>query len=246
MGEEEVIEALPPIGRRRKLIRLVTLAAWAAVVAFQAINAALHPSLTNLITAGAFALLFAGVVVQLLVGRAIGQRRWQGMVVRLHGSAYLSDLGNLPNRNYLLSELRREMPRARSIGQPFVLIVLSMDDLDGVGARRGEEFAARALHGLADVLKRFTRTSDFVAHLGGASFCVMLAECSYKDSFVYLRRVPGSIAVSDGHRMYEVPVSARLYEYDLEALYATDVLREAEEARPLRRKEQPRFGSEAA
>ncbi len=55
-----------------------------------------------------------------------------------------------------------------------------------------------------------------------------------------------SIAVSDGHRMYEVPVSARLYEYDLEALYATDVLREAEEARPLRRKEQPRFGSEAA
>ncbi len=55
------------------------------------------------------------------------------------------------------------------------------------------------------------------------------------------------IAVSDGHRMFEVPVSARLHEYDMESLYATDVLREVEDAQPLRRREQqPRPWSEAA
>src|SRR5205085_6302814 len=117
---------------------------------------------------------------------------------------------------------------------------------DEVRARRGDEFAERSVHGLADVLKRFTRTSDFVAHLGGHRFCVMLNECRYEDCFIYLQRVPGSIAVSDGHHMYEVPVSARIHQYDMEGLYATDVLRDAEETRPLRRREVSHFGSEAA
>ena len=53
--------------------------------------------------------------------------------------------------------------------------------------------------------------------------------------------------MSDGHRSYEVPISARVYQYDLAALYATDVLRDAEESRVLKRHEtQPRFGVEAA
>jgi hypothetical protein len=43
-----------------------------------------------------------------------------------------------------------------------------------------------------------------------------------------------------------VPVSARMMQYDLEALYATDVLRDVEEAKPLRRREEPRLGSQAA
>jgi hypothetical protein len=36
--------------------------------------------------------------------------------------------------------------------------------------------------------------------------------------------------------MYDVPITARMAEYDMESLYATDVLAEAEEAKPLRRK----------
>jgi hypothetical protein len=58
--------------------------------------------------------------------------------------------------------------------------------------------------------------------------------------------VPGSVPVSDGRTMYDVPVSARMMQYDLEALYATDVLRDVEEAKPLRRREEPRLGSQAA
>jgi hypothetical protein len=41
-------------------------------------------------------------------------------------------------------------------------------------------------------------------------------------------------------------MTARVSQYDMEALYATDVLREAEEVAPLRRKEEPRHWSEAA
>lgn len=232
--------------RRRNATRAVSFVLWGLVVALQAASAVHTPSALNIAMFGAFLLLFVAVNAQLLLVAWLGQRRWDRAMARMQGSAYLSDLENLPNRNYLLSELRREMPRARAANTPFVLIVLSLDTLDEVRARRGEDFARRSVQGLASVLKRFTRTSDFIAHLGGTEFCVMLNECRYDDAFVYLGRVPGTIAVSDGHRMYEVPVSARLVQYDMEALYATDVLRDAEEAKPLRRKEPVRFGSEAA
>ena len=52
--------------------------------------------------------------------------------------------------------------------------------------------------------------------------------------------------MSDGRTMYEVPVAARVHQYDLEALYATDVLNEAEQSQPLRRKQTAQFGSIAA
>ena len=54
------------------------------------------------------------------------------------------------------------------------------------------------------------------------------------------------MSVSDGRQMYDVPVFTRVLQYDLESLYATDVLRDVEESYPLERYEEPRFGSEAA
>ncbi|MCC7366544.1 MAG: diguanylate cyclase [Dehalococcoidia bacterium] len=245
MSSEAVPAPARPSGRKT-ILRFMSFLLWGVVVAFQGAVTFAHPRALNIGTLAILALLFAAVNAQLLLVRWLGTRRWDRAMARLHGSAYLSELENLPNRNYLLSELRREMPRARAAGTPFVLIVLSLDTIDDVRERRGTEFADRAVQGLASVLKRFTRTSDFITHLGGHRFCVMLNECKYEDAFIYLQRVPGTIAVSDGHRMYEVPVHARMAQYDMESLYATDVLRDAEEAKPLRRKEAARFGSEAA
>ncbi len=225
-------------GRKRKLVRLASLALWGAVIAIQAAEAIQHPSAGNSITVGMFVLLFVAVHLQMLVVQWASRRHWRSLSVKLRGSSYISDLHSLPNRNYLLAELRREMPRARVCGRPFMLVMISLDTLAEVSSRRGEDFAERALNSMVDLLRRITRTSDFIAHLEDGRFCVVLNECSQDDVWKYLRRVPGTIAVSDGHRMYEVPVSARLHEYDMESLYATDVLREVEDAQPLRRKEQ--------
>jgi hypothetical protein len=46
--------------------------------------------------------------------------------------------------------------------------------------------------------------------------------------------------------MLEVRVTARMMQYDMESLYATDVLHDAEESAPLRRKEAPRPNAMAA
>ena len=97
-----------------------------------------------------------------------------------------------------------------------------------------------------ETLKRLTRSSDFLAHLGESSFCVMLVECTLEQSAIYLQRVPGTISVSDGRQMFDVPVAARASEYDMEAIYATDVLRDLEEMPALRRRDPPRTNALAA
>ena len=196
--------------------------------------------------ATAFCLLFLIVNINLFVLGWLGSRSWRRVSTKLHGAAYLSEFHNLPNRNYVLAELRREMPRARTHNAPFVLIQLSLENIDGVRERRGDDFADRAVNGLVEVLKRLTRSSDFLAHLGGARFCVMLVECTLEQSYIYLKRVPGTISVSDGRQMLDVAVTARVHQYDLESLYATDVLRDLEETKPLRRREQPRMDALAA
>ncbi|MCZ2109054.1 MAG: diguanylate cyclase [Dehalococcoidia bacterium] len=236
----------PRGGRGRHIIRMLSLVAWAALLGIVYSVAARTPSVSNIVVAGGLSLMFVLVNLQILLARWLRHRQFRRLTNKLYGSAYLSDLQNLPNRNYLLAELRREMPRARSAHEPFVLIQISLDEIETIRARRGGEFADRAVVALADLLKRLTRSSDFLAHLGGAGFCVMLVECTREQSWTYLKRVPGIIPVSDGFRMLDVPVTARIHEYDLESLYATDVLREVEDAKPMRRKEEPRLDAIAA
>lgn len=231
---------------RKHIIRAALLAGWGIVLAVQIAGTLRNPSVSNLVVSVAFFCLFLVVNVNLVLMGWLGSRSWRRVSNKLHGAAYLSEFHNLPNRNYVLAELRREMPRARSHSTPFVLIQLSLEGIDEVRERRGVEFADRSVNALVEVLKRLTRSSDFLAHLGGARFGVMLVECTLEQSYVYLKRVPGTISVSDGHQMLDIAVTARVHQYDLESLYATDVLRDLEEMKPLRRREQPRMDSLAA
>jgi len=231
---------------RKHVIRFALLIGWGVVLAVQVAETLRNPSTSNIVVAAAFCALFLIVNANLFLMGWLGHRSWRRVSSRLHGAAYLSDFHNLPNRNYVLAELRREMPRARTHNTPFVLIQLSLESIEEVRERRGEDFSDRAVNALVDVLKRLTRSSDFLAHLGGARFGVMLVECTLEQSYIYLKRVPGTISVSDGHQMLDIPVTARVHQYDLESLYATDVLRDLEEMKPLRRREQPRMDSLAA
>ena len=229
----------PVVDRRRHTVRVATTVLWAATIAFQTVSTILNPSILTVALALAVVLLCLGMNAQVVLMRWAGNRHWRRTVARLHGSAYLSELRDLPNRNYLLAEIRREMPRARESGRTFVLVQVSFDTLAEVRERRGDEFADRAIVALAELLKRVTRHSDFVSHVGGPRFIVMLNECTLVQSATYLQRVPSTIAVSDGRQMFEVPLSVRIAEYDMESLYATDAVRDVEEAPALRLRDDP-------
>lgn len=237
LGPDEQDERPRPGRRRRKTaLHAASLVLWVAVLSLVAMNAIMSPSVGSIATAVAFATLFSVIYAQILLLNWAGHHRYHQLNAKLKGAGYISSVGGLPNRNYLLAELRREMPRARKDGMPFTLLVLSLEKLDEVKQRRGEDFVDRALYQMVETLRRATRNCDFLAHLGDGRFSVLLVDCVARDSLVYLERLPGSVAVSDGRHMYDVPITARLVQYDLESLYATDVLADAETARPLQRK----------
>jgi diguanylate cyclase (GGDEF)-like protein len=246
IATEESPEAQPEHEGRRHAIRVASFILWGLILGYEIVATGKNPSFANVVTTSAFILLFISVNLQMWLQQWSGNRNWHRVMSRLHGSSYISEAFSLPNRNYLLAELRREMPRARAAGLPFVLVQVSLDTIDDIRKRRGQDYANRSVTSLAEVLKRVTRNSDFIAHTGGATFCVVLNECSREQCQNYLQRVPGMVAVSDGRHMFDVPTSARISEYDMESLYATDVLRDVEEATPLRRREEKRAFTEAA
>lgn len=233
-------------GARSLPWRRLMVLPWAVVAAAMVGLSALDPSPVHI----ALPLLLAGAFVATHQQRRLSERaRRRGLrdlQLRLDNASYLNEFQSLPNRNYMLDQLRREMPRARHTGEPFALVVISAEDLDGIAERRGAEFAERAASSLARLMERFTRASDFAAQLGPASYGVLLYECDFELAESYLRRVPGVLAVSTGRSMLEIPLVVRLSEYDLESVYAIDVLREAEEAEPARPPEELRFGAEMA
>ena len=243
--DETVLEAspddAPPSGvrrRRKAAVRNAALLLWGALIALETLNAVTDPTSLNIGIAVMFVLLCVCVSAQIFVARWANNQHWRRLVVRMHGTNYLAEAFNLPNRNYLMSELRREMPRARQSKMHFYLLQVSFDSFVEVRMRRGQEFCDRALGALAATLERVSGT-DFLSYLEQTRFVILVNDTDPQSVMRLLRTIPGAIPVSDGHTTWDVPVSARVLQYDREALYASDLIRELEESAPLRRRDQP-------
>ncbi len=234
------------VTRRGFRWRRLLAAPW-AVVGLATVGLALRePGLSTVAIPILLGILFAATVASQRTSRNARHRGLRDLQLRLDNATYLNEFQNLPNRNYMLDQLRREMPRARATRETFVLVVVSIQHLDAIAERRGTDFAERSSRSLASLIERFTRASDFAAELAPGSFGILLYDCRAEMATSYLRRIPGVIAVSTGKLMLDIPLMVRMSEYDLESLYAIDVLREAEEDQPVRDPEVLRFGAEAA
>ncbi len=226
--------------------RRLLVAPWALVGLAALALAVRDPSPTSLAIPVLLGILFAVTIASQRASRSVRRRGLRDLQLRLDNATYLNEFQNLPNRNYMLDQLRREMPRARASREPFVLVVVTIENLESVAARRGADFAERCTRSLASLIERFTRASDFAAELAPGSFGILLYDCGADMAGSYIRRIPGVLAVSTGKQMLDIPLVVRMSEYDLESLYAIDVLREAEEDPPVRDPEVLRFGAEAA
>ena len=242
---ETPIEDAVLVGRRVSA-RALVVAGWVAVVAATIVTAVREPTVGSYVLPALVAVLFALTEASRRVSAKARHRVLRDLMLRLDNTTYTSDREDLPNRNYMLDQLRREMPRARATGEPFVVVVVTIDNLEALADRRGADFAERAVRSLSRSIERSTRTSDFAAELEPGSFGVLLYDCDLARAQGFLRRLPGTIAISNGKQMLEVALIVRTSEYDMESVYAIDVLREAEEAPLAREAERMRWGAEAA
>ncbi len=128
----------------------------------------------------------------------------------------------LPNRQYLIDELIRDVARTGRYGEPLTLAVLEIAGLERLRSTWGENVVDRAGKHVAETLRRITRTSDFIARVDESRFAAMLVQCSDEQAKAFLDRA--SLAVANRPLRAEgeqrlpiyVTVNARATQFDPE------------------------------
>jgi diguanylate cyclase (GGDEF)-like protein len=128
----------------------------------------------------------------------------------------------LPNRQYLIDELTRDVARTGRYGEPLTLAVLEISGLERLRGAWGDGVVDRAGKHVAETLRRITRTSDFVARIDESRFAALLVQCSDEQAAAFLDRA--SLAVANRPLRAEgeqrvpvyVTINARATQFDPE------------------------------
>lgn len=101
----------------------------------------------------------------------------------------------LPNRQHLIDHLTREIARSQRYSHDMTLTMVEISRLRELQTAWGTETASKAIHHVAETLRRVTRTSDFVARVGEDRFVVVLMQCDARQAEAFAERV--ALAVSN-------------------------------------------------
>jgi diguanylate cyclase (GGDEF)-like protein len=142
--------------------------------------------------------------------------------------AILDPLTGLYNRRFGEEQLRAEIARAESSGNPLVLLLLDLDNFKEVNDRYGHFAGDLVLKEFARRLSRGTRGSDVAVRLGGDEFLVILPECPPEKIDIVLSRVK-DLEVETGQDRIPVSSSQGWAKYEL-ADTAEELIKRADEA----------------
>lgn len=185
-----------------KVMRPLTFALWLVLTVAQAIAIFTGGQEDLFVTLFLTTALFIGVHVQFWFEESDQGARLRRSLDRMRGSIYEDDLTGLPNSRHFVFELRRQMMRSVRNGRGFALI---LTDIQGIQPRD----LPKALPAVGKALRRSAGEGDFVAHLEGPVFALIVVE----DSVPMADRVTATLSllesvIPEGRRPQVHPVAA--------------------------------------
>jgi two-component system cell cycle response regulator len=123
-----------------------------------------------------------------------GALRIASLVSEARRLAATDALTGLMNRRAFLEAMDREKSRAERHTLPVSLLMLDVDHFKKVNDTYGHDAGDAVLRGIAAVLRKIARKSDFVARWGGEEFIVALAQTAEAGGRVAAERVRRAIA----------------------------------------------------
>ncbi len=90
--------------------------------------------------------------------------------------AITDGMTGLYNHRYFLESMGNEFERAKRYKRPLSLLMIDVDFFKNYNDAHGHQKGDEVLKGVAGILKRSVRKSDFVARYGGEEFAVILPE----------------------------------------------------------------------
>ena len=140
-----------------------------------------------------------------LIARARGQirhKRYQDGLRHAYqrsvSLALTDSLTGLYNRRYLTCHLASLVGRLAVEGKPLALAMVDIDHFKEVNDTHGHAAGDDVLRDLAQLLKRFIRSSDLAARLGGEEFVVVMPDTGVGDAEAITRRLRRGVAESTG------------------------------------------------
>ena len=119
---------------------------------------------------------------------------WEAAHTSLLHFAERDDLTGLVNRRMVERELARVLPEAIAAGRPLSLLMLDLDCFKSINDTYGHAMGDRALKGLADVLRKCTRTeADMPSRWGGDEFIVILGGADESRALAVADRIRAEI-----------------------------------------------------
>lgn len=169
--------------------------------------------------------------------RRVAQEELMAAKVQLTRLAYRDSLTELHNRRYFNEQFKVEIDRAIRYRRPLSLLVADLDYFKAYNDRYGHAEGDQCLISFAHrVNESLTRSSDFVARLGGEEFAVLLPETGAEPAAEAAQRLVESVAGAamrhEGSPFGHVTVSIGISSYagDGEPITPQQLFTQADEA----------------
>jgi two-component system, cell cycle response regulator len=133
-------------------------------------------------------------LVELLSTELGGPLRMAALISEAHRLAATDSLTGLMNRRAFMEAMARERSRAVRHTLPLSLLMLDVDHFKRVNDTHGHDAGDSVLRGIAAVLQKIARKSDFVSRWGGEEFVVALAQTADAGGRIAAERVRRAIA----------------------------------------------------
>ena len=119
-------------------------------------------------------------------------------------------LTELYNRRQFIELMEKEMARAMRHHRPLALCIVDVDLFKPVNDRYGHISGDEVLRQIAAIMRRYVRSDDIAARIGGEEFAVLLPECDAGAAYGFAERLRIAIAAavfSPGGEPQQITVS---------------------------------------
>lgn len=164
-----IIACALTLGMIMTLLEVILIASCYLLVGYSRFSVDLFaPDHLSTLVARFSPVLLVAYVTSMLTSDILSARRRIGELVRT------DDLTGLLNLQSFLLLLDRELEHARQYREPFIVLMIDLDELGNVNGRYGHDTGTQLIRNVAATLRDSVRSSDIVARYGSDRFAVLV------------------------------------------------------------------------